>query len=285
MKPEARRRLASGQARRALLLFAALLLLLGGWGSASAANAQRLRLATTTSTENSGLLAVLLPPFERQSGLRVDVIAVGTGKAIRLAERGDVDVVLVHAPEAEEAFMAAGYGVNRRAVMVNDFVILGPPADPAGIRDLRQGAEALRRIARAASPFVSRGDESGTHQREKALWQAGGIEPRGAWYLSIGRGMGETLMLANEKQGYVLSDRGTYLAYQGRLELAVLVEGDAALLNPYSIIAVNPARHRQVNYQGAMALIAWVTSVEGQEVIRTFRRSGQPLFTPTAAPE
>ncbi|MBI3090004.1 MAG: substrate-binding domain-containing protein [Candidatus Tectomicrobia bacterium] len=269
---------------RAFLLFALLTLLLGSH-SAAAPNAQRLRLATTTSTENSGLLAVLLPPFERQSGLRVDVIAVGTGKALKLAERGDVDVVLVHAPQAEEAFMAAGFGVNRRAVMVNDFVILGPPADAAGTRSLRQGAEALRKIVGAASPFVSRGDESGTHQREKALWKAAGIEPRGAWYLSIGRGMGESLMLANEKRAYVLTDRGTYLAYRGRLDLAVLVEGDAALLNPYSIIAVNPARHRQANYRGAMALIAWVTSVEGQEVIRGLRRFGQPLFTPTAVPE
>lgn len=246
--------------------------------------AQRLRLATTTSTEASGLLAVLLPRFEQQTGRTVAVIAVGTGKALRLAERGDVDVVLVHAPAAEEAFVANGFGVNRRAVMKNDFVILGPPGDPAEVKGMRVVAAALRKIARAGAPFVSRGDDSGTHQREKALWSAAAIKPSGSWYLEVGMGMGECLLMANEKRAYVLSDRGTYLAYVSKLDLEVVVQGDAALLNPYSVIAVNPARHPHVDYAGALSLISWLTSKQGQKLIGDFRRSGRQLFTPDAIP-
>lgn len=267
---------------RSLVAFAALVMLL--WFSGAApASAQRLRLATTTSTENSGLLDALLPPFEARAGLKVDLIAAGTGKALRLAERGDVDAVLVHAPEAERRFVGAGYGVNRRSVMVNDFVILGPPDDPAGVHGMRDAGQALRKLAGRAA-FLSRGDDSGTHQREIALWKAVKIQPAGSWYLEAGRGMGETLMVANEKRAYVLCDRGTFLAYRSRLDLQVHVEGDAALRNPYSVIAVNPARHRHVNYHGAMALIAWLTSIEGQDLIRNFKISGRPLFTPTAIP-
>jgi len=242
--------------------------------------AVRLRLATTTSTENSGLLEVLLPPFEEAFGVRVDVIAVGTGKALRLAERGDVDVVLVHAPAAEEAFMEAGLGLERRAVMYNDFVVLGPPADPARVAESGSAAAAFARIARARAPFVSRGDESGTHKKEQALWRAASVQPGGPWYLEAGQGMGATLTLADEKQAYTLADRGTYLALRDRLELTVLYQGDPQLLNPYHVIVVNPARNPQVRVREARALARWLTSAQAQGIIAGFRRGGEVLFHP-----
>ncbi len=240
----------------------------------------RVRLATTTSTENSGLLAALLPPFEKRHGVKVDVIAVGTGKALRLAENGDVDVVLVHAREAEERFVAAGFGVGRRDVMHNDFVIVGPAADPAGIAGSRDAAKAFQAIARARAPFVSRGDESGTHQREKALWRAAGVQPAPPWYREVGHGMGGTLTVASEKQAYTLADRGTWTACRRKVELVLLCEGDPLLANPYGIIAVNPQRHGHVRFAEAMKLIEFVTSPEGRQIIAGFRVDGEQLFFP-----
>lgn len=262
--------------------FLAVLLALVVCGPAGAD--ERLRLSTTTSTENSGLLGVLLPPFEKRFGRPVAVIAVGSGKALKLAENGDVDVVLSHAPELEEVFVQAGYGVNRRDVMFNDFVIVGPRDDPAGIRGLASAAEALRRLAEKGATFVSRGDESGTHQKEKTLWKAAGTKPEGAWYVSAGQGMGEVLLMANERRAYTLADRGTCVAYRAKEDLEVLVEGDPALYNPYAIIAVNPAKHPHVKYIAAMELIAWVTSPEGQKIIAEFEQNGARLFHPTAVP-
>jgi len=244
--------------------------------------AERLRLSTTTSTENSGLLKVLLPPFEKANGVHVDVIAVGTGKALKLGESGDVDVVLVHDPGLEEAFVAAGFGVDRRPVMHNDFVIVGPGDDPAGIRGAASAAEAFQRLGAGKAPFVSRGDESGTHQKEKALWKAAGTRPEGAWYLEAGQGMGEVLQMANEKRGYALCDRGTFIAYERKVELAVLSEGDPRLFNPYSVIAVNPARQPHVRYDLARKFIDYLTGPEGQKAIGGFQLEGKQLFFPDA---
>ena len=249
----------------------------------AAGRRDRLRLATTTSTENSGLLAHLLPPFEQRFGVRLDVIAVGTGKALKLGENGDVDVVLVHAPEAEQAFVQAGFGINPRAVMRNDFILLGPPDDAAGIRYQADAAQVWRQIAVHQAPFVSRGDHSGTHTKERLLWQHAGIAPTGqSWYLEVGQGMGATLAIASDKQAYTLADRGTYLAYRSKLELAIVHEGDPLYDNPYSVIAVHPQRHPHVKYVLAMTFIGWLTSVEGQHLISSYRQHGQVLFHPLA---
>ncbi len=266
---------------RALLLLAALAL---GSCGCDADSPIRLRLATTTSTDNSGLLDVLLPPFEKATGIRVDVIAVGTGRAVKLAENGDVDVILVHDPEREAKFVSEGYGVNRRAVMHNDFVVLGPAADPAKIAGTRAAAKAFRAIAAAKASFVSRGDESGTHVKEMAIWRAAGVAPAGGWYLATGQGMGGTLTRASEKQAYTLADRGTFTAYRGKVELVVLCEGDRRLNNPYAIIAVNPERHRHVHHAAAIQLIEFVTSPQGRQIIADFGKGGQPLFFPGALP-
>ncbi len=241
-------------------------------------------LATTTSTENSGLLDYLLPPFEEKFHIKVKVLAVGSGAALRLGVNGDADVLLVHAPEAEEAFVRSGHGVNRRAVMYNDFVLVGPKEDPAGIRGGKEAPLALKRIAERRALFLSRGDDSGTHRKEKALWREAGIAPQGPWYLEVGQGMGAVLMMAQEKKAYTLSDRGTYLAFADKIDLTVLVEGDPRLRNPYSIIAVNPALHPEAYYIGAMQLIAWMTSPAGQKIIGRFTVKGKPLFIPTAVP-
>ncbi len=227
------------------------------------------------------MLDVLLPPFEDRFHITVDVIAVGTGKAIKLGENGDVDVILVHAREAEDRFVREGFGVSRRDVMYNDFVIVGPPEDPARIRG-NGPIVALRSIAETGSLFASRGDESGTHKKEKLLWKAAAIEPRGEWYLEVGQGMGATLLIADEKRAYCLADRGTYIALEDKISLEILCEGDPSLLNPYGIIAVHPAKHPHVRYVEAMALIGWVTSPEGQQIIRDFRKSGKALFHPSA---
>lgn len=259
----------------------------------------RLALATTTSTENSGLLAAILPDFEARYGASVEVIAVGTGQALELGRNGDADVVLVHARELEDAFVAEGYGVNRQDVMYNDFVIVGPPADPAEVRGMTDVAAALTKIAETQSAFISRGDESGTHTKEQNLWQATTIplneaesitsadktyvRPEGEWYQSVGQGMGATLTIANEQQAYTLSDRATYLARTLEdIDLEILVAGDSRLFNPYGVIALNPDLHPTVNTIGANAFIAWLTSLETQQLITLFgvERFGQPLFVP-----
>lgn len=261
-----------------LVLLAALLL------HPAYADEQLLRLATTTSTDNSGLLAILLPPFEKSTGIQVHVIAVGTGKALRLAREGDVDVVLVHARKAEDKLVSDGYGVNRRDVMYNDFVIVGPDSDPAGIRGMNDAVAALAKIQASGSIFVSRGDDSGTNKKELQLWQAAKLTPGGDWYREAGQGMGKVLQMTGELGAYTLTDRGTWLAMQSKLPLKVLVSGDPRLFNPYGVIAVNPARYRDTNYRGAMRLIGWLTSVEGQKIIADFKINDQPLFIPTAVP-
>jgi len=263
---------------KAVFLFAVSMILI----SSVYASPIHLKLATTTSTENSGLLGVLLPPFEEKYGIKVDVIAVGTGKALALGENGDVDVVLVHARAAEDKFIEEGYGVNRRDVMFNDFIILGPANDPAEIKGESNVTLALKRISDRKAYFVSRGDDSGTHKKEKSLWQIANITPDGAWYMEAGQGMGATLQIANEKQAYVLCDRGTFIAYKNKVELVILSEGDALLFNPYGIMVVNPARYLQVKYIEAMQLIAWVTSIEGQKIIREYKIEGEILFYPVA---
>lgn len=241
-------------------------------------------MSTTTSTENSGLLTALLPPFEQAFNVKVDVVSVGTGKAIELGVNGDVDVVFVHAREAEDKFVADGGGVNRRDVMYNDFVILGPEHDPAGVKQAKDAAEALKKIADAQAVFISRGDKSGTHIKELELWKKNGVTPQGTWYLEAGQGMGAVLTMANDKQAYTLSDRGTYLAFTKKTSLKIVSQGDPALYNPYGIIAVNPAKFPKANYVKAMALIGWVTSPEGQAIIREFGKEtfGEPLFYPLA---
>lgn len=263
------------------LLYLVIVTLALGTGATQAA--QTLRLATTTSTENSGLLGVLLPAFEADSGYRVHVIAVGTGKALRMGRDGDVDVVLVHAPAAEQAFVSQGYGLRRHPVMHNDFVLVGPRGDPAGIAGLQDVTEALRRIAASGALFLSRGDDSGTHKKERALWAAAGVEPHGRWYREAGQGMGRVLQMASELEAYTLTDRGTWLALRQHSELSLLTQGDPRLYNPYGIIAVNPRRHPDVNLAGARALITWLSAPEGQQRIAAYRLEGEQLFHPDAA--
>jgi tungstate transport system substrate-binding protein len=249
----------------------------------SIASAQQvLKMSTTTSTDNSGLLNFLLPAFEKQSGLKVQVIAVGTGKALELAKNGDVDVTLVHARPAEDKFVAEGHGVNRRDVMYNDFIIVGPAEDPAGIKGSRNVLTALKKIVDAKARFISRGDNSGTDQMEQAYWKEAGVKPAGSAYVSAGLGMGEVLNMAAELHAYTLTDRATYAAYRAKTGLAVAVEGDRKMFNPYGIIAVNPAKYKDINYKGAMQLIDWITSETGQKKIAEFRIDGQQLFFPSA---
>lgn len=247
----------------------------------------RLLLATTTSTRDSGLLDALLPGFEKQYGVFVDVVAVGTGQALKLGVDGNADVLLVHARAQEDAFMAAGDGVRREDVMYNDFVIVGPPSDPAGIGGSTDAAQALAKIAESQSPFVSRGDDSGTHSKEKSVWKATGIEPAGDWYISAGQGMGAVLTMADEQSAYTLSDRATYLArtLEGT-QLVIVAEGDPILFNPYGVIAVNPAKNDQIHNDLANQFIDWLISVPVQEQIGQFgvAEFGAPLFTPDSQP-
>ena len=257
----------------------------GRLGPATTPQPEMLILATTTSTRDSGLLDELVPRFEAQTGIQVKVIAVGTGAALRMGREGNADVLLVHAPTAEEAFMREGHGLERRAVMHNDFVIVGPPDDPADVRDL-PAAEAMRRIAQSHALFISRGDDSGTHKKEQELWKAASITPEGAWYQASGQGMGATLQIASEKGAYTLTDRGTFLNMRAVLNLEVLVEGDPVLFNPYHVIVVNPERHPAVNVEGARAFADFLTSPEVQALIGAYGRDrfGEPLFVPDAVP-
>jgi len=250
--------------------------------TAAAAAEEVLTMATTTSTENSGLLDKLLPPFEEKFDVRVDVVAVGTGAAIELGRNGDADIIFVHARAAEDQFVANGYGVNRRDVMYNDFVILGPPSDPAGIRETETAVEAFQKIAAEGAEFVSRGDNSGTNKKELSIWDNAGITPSDSWYLESGQGMGSSINMADQRQAYILADRGTYLAYSGDIELEIVNSGDPELFNPYGIIPINPAYHTHVNYQMAMAFTGYVTSQQGQKLINSYMRYGEQLFYPSA---
>lgn len=240
------------------------------------------RLATTTSTENSGLLNDLLPRFKAATGYQVHVIAVGTGKALRMGRDGDVDVVLVHAPAAEQRFVDEGYGEQRLPVMFNDFVFVGPPADPAGLQQAASASDALKRIAQTNSIFVSRGDDSGTHKKELTIWSEANVKPEGAWYREAGQGMGKVLQMADELDAYTLTDRGTWLAYRDKSRLRVAYQGHEELHNPYAIIAVSAARYPDLNHQGAVALIGWIRGPEGQHAVAAYRKSGEQLFTPSA---
>jgi tungstate transport system substrate-binding protein len=241
-------------------------------------------LSTTTSTQDSGLLDVLVPMFEKKTGLTVKTISVGTGQALALAARGEADVTLAHAASLEKKYVAEGKMLNRRLVMYNDFVIIGPPDDPAKIKGLPKALDALKRIAQSQSRFVSRGDKSGTHVLELALWKQAGIEPKGAWYIESGQGMGQTLGIANDRRAYTLTDRATYLAFQKRVDLPILVEKDRPLLNIYSVMEVNPANGPRVNVAGGKAFAEFVLAPETQAVIRTFGmdKYGQALFVPIA---
>jgi tungstate transport system substrate-binding protein len=259
------------------LLFAVLLAV------SSYANAvEHLKLSTTTSTDNSGLLAVLHPVFEEKYDVKVDVIAVGTGKALKIGSNGDVDVVFVHAPAAELKYVESGDFIDRKAVMHNDFVIVGAQADKASLSKAASAVDALTRIAKTQSDFISRGDDSGTHKKEKALWNEAKLQPKGAWYIEAGQGMGAVLKMADEKQAYALTDRGTQIAYASKMNLKVVYEGDEVLFNPYHVMAVNPKKHPHVKYDLATQYIDFVTSDEGQKIIADFRKSDQQLFYPDA---
>jgi tungstate transport system substrate-binding protein len=302
---------------RRLILLACLLLLMACGGStttsqppaatntaatsapssaATASAARTLRLATTTSTADSGLLDAILPDFEQRSNAKVEVIAVGTGQALALGANGDADVVLVHARAREDAFVAAGDGINRRDVMYNDFIILGPQDDPAKVAAAANAREAFSRIAAAEAIFDSRGDDSGTFTKEQSIWASAAITPTAElrWYTSLGQGMGETLIVANEQRGYTLSDRGSYLAMRDKLpELRIVLGGatiaenpDPSLRNPYGVVPVNPAKHPGVNAELAEDFAAWITTAEIQQQIGAFGQDqfGQPLFYPQALP-
>lgn len=246
------------------------------------AQADPLRLATTTSTVASGLLDNILPEFQKATRIEVHVIAVGTGKALRMGADGDVDVVLVHAPAAEEKFVADGYGVNRRGVMYNEFLIVGPEFDPAGIKGDTDAAHALARIQETQSPFVSRGDDSGTHKKELSLWKSAGLKPEGKWYMEAGQGMGKVLQMSSELDAYTLVDEGTWLKQGPRTRLTELSRGDERLFNPYGIIAVNPEKHPHTNFDSAMKLVDWMTGIDGQRLIGQYKMEGKQLFTPSA---
>jgi tungstate transport system substrate-binding protein len=241
-------------------------------------------LSTTTSTQDSGLLDLLVPLFEKKTGYTVKTIAVGTGQALALAARGEADVALAHAPSLEKQYVAEGKLLNRRLVMFNDFVIVGPPGDPARARSARGAVEALRLIAGSGARFVSRGDNSGTHLLERALWKEAGIEPKGAWYIESGQGMGATLGIAGDRSGYTLTDRATFLAFRKRMTLVVLLEGDRPLMNLYSVMETNPSSGPRVNAAGGKAFADFMVSPEVQAMIKTFgvEKHGQPLFVPIA---
>ena len=255
-----------------------------GLAAAGGAQSKVVILATTTSTQDSGLLDHLVPTFERRTGYTVKTIAVGTGQALALAARGEADVALAHAPELEKKYVAEGRLANRRLVMVNDFVLVGPEADPAKIAGEKSAVAAFQRIAAAGARFVSRGDKSGTHTLELALWRRAGVEPAAPWYIESGQGMGATLGLADDRRAYTLSDRATLLAFGRRLALKLMVEGDRALLNVYAVLEVNPANGPRVNAAGGKALADFLLSPEAQAVIRTFGgdRYGRALFVPVA---
>lgn len=263
----------------------------GSGGSESGdGSTQELTLATTTSTYDTGLLDALNPVFEEKFNARVKTISQGTGAAIETARNGDADVILVHARGAEDEFLQDGYGVNRRDVMFNDFVVVGPADDPAGISGMESAADAFATVADAGATFVSRGDDSGTNKKELLIWEAAGVEPSGTWYREIGKGMGDTLVQADQSGAYTLSDRGTFLATQDNIDLEIQVQGPlkggpTILKNPYGVIPVNPAKYPDVNYSLAMAYAGFLTSPEGQEIISNYTANGSQLFFPNALSE
>jgi tungstate transport system substrate-binding protein len=248
----------------------------------TAAAERFITMASTTSTQNSGLLDAILPLFTAKTGIEVRVVAVGTGQALRIARNGDADILLVHHRASEDAFVADGNGIERRDVMYNDFVLIGPATDPAHIKGLAKATDALSAIAKTHALFASRGDDSGTHKKELELWQAARITPAGAWYLETGSGMGATLNLAQAKEAYALTDRGTWITFGNKGDLALLLSGDKALFNPYGVILVNPARHPHVKATDARALSDWLVSEEGQTAISAFRIDGFEAFCPNA---
>jgi tungstate transport system substrate-binding protein len=256
----------------------------GVFAAVSTQAGQAVILSTTTSTQDSGLLDVLVPLFEKKTGYTVKTISVGTGQALALAGKGEADVCLVHAPDSEKKYVADGLLVNRRLVMHNDYLIVGPATDPAKIKGMASAVEAMRRVAEAKGTFVSRGDNSGTHQLEKKLWQEAKVEPAGAWYLQAGQGMGATLGIASEKQGYTVTDRATFLAFKKRVQLVQLVERDRILLNIYSVLEPNPAKFPRLNAAGGKAFADFMVLKETQEIIRTYgvEKFREPLFFPDA---
>ncbi len=277
-----RRRITAGWA---VALLSAVIALSGCSTPSSPSSAGDLILATTTSTQDSGLLDVLIPDFEKASGLKVKTVAVGSGQALAMGQEGNADVLLVHSPSAEKTFMDGGFGVDRRLVMNNNFFIVGPKDDPAGIASAKTAAEAFSKIAAASVTFVSRGDGSGTEAKELAIWTALKVTPKGnAWYVQSGQGMGATLQIASEKRGYTLTDDATFLANSAKLELVTLVKGDPSLLNIYHVISVSPQKWPKVNATGAKAFSDYLTSAAGQQLIAGFGKEkyGQPLFTADA---
>ena len=269
---------------QAILIGIAILFVMAAWGPAQAQQ-KNIILSTTTSTQDSGLLDVLIPIFEKKTGYFVKTIAVGSGQAMAMGQKGEADVLLVHSPAAEKKFVAEGYGVNRRIIMHNDFIVVGPAEDPAKIKGVKVTTEVFKKIASAGSLFLSRSDKSGTHTKEMAIWKAAGINPDGQkWYQQTGLGMGQTLNITSEKKGYTLTDRGTYLATKKNLSLDILAEGDAILLNVYHVIEVNPARWPKVNAAGGKAFADFMVSKEAQDIIKTFGvdKFGSPLFFPDA---
>lgn len=264
--------------------FPALLLVLiaGAWGGG--AGPEVIRMATTTSAEDSGLLGYLLPACEKETGVRVQVVATGTGKALKLGENGDVDVVLVHSPEDEENFVRAGYGLWRKNVMYNDFIIVGPADDPIGLKRAPSAVDAMKKFATGGHAFVSRGDESGTHKMEKKLWKSAGVAPSGAWYRESGRGMGEVLLMASSMRAYTLTDRATFLKMRPKLDLECLYQGDKQLVNQYGIVPVNGAKFGSDRQGAAVRFARWLLSERGQKLIGEFglEEFGKPLFVPNA---
>ncbi|MGB1311463.1 MAG: substrate-binding domain-containing protein [Leucothrix sp.] len=267
------------------ICLAILIMLMSTFSAYADAPAQKLlRMATTTSTDNTGLLKAILPVFEEKTGYEVQVVAVGTGKALKMGRDGDVDVVLVHARAAEDKFVSDGFGTKRYDVMHNEFVLIGPKDDPAGIKQAESATAALALIAKHQTKFISRGDDSGTHKKEQVLWDAAGATPQGKWYLEAGQGMGKIIQIAGELDAYTLSDCGTWIVYREKSPLTQLYKGGKSLFNPYGIIAVNPERHKDTNHEAANALIEWITSESGQKLIGDFRFHNEQLFVPNAGP-
>jgi tungstate transport system substrate-binding protein len=240
-------------------------------------------LATTTSTRDTGLLDVLVPAFDKKYGVSTKVIAVGTGEAIEMGKQGNADVILVHARKSEDEFVDSGYGVNRKDVMYNYFYIVGPKEDPAGIASIKDAGVAMKKIADSKAKFISRGDQSGTHKKELTIWSQYALKPQGeSWYMEAGQGMGDTLMMASEMGAYTLVDSGTWYAFQDKVNLKIVLEGDSVLFNPYGVIAVNPQKYPDIHYNAAMSFVQFITSDEGQQMIREYKKSGQKLFIPNA---